>query len=472
MTSAEKNTLKNSSPKEALEHLYLELIKSNPYLTKAFAEGNAGEQKDLFLSDQTRNPEHVHPKLDSIDFDSEYQSITDLEQDLEDLFHDDNDATLNNKHLAVYNNVASTYKKKLRMIELVREMERDPGNRVVLESEYMQLNGEVYGLPDEEVYRSLLSESLTNIAGMELKGQAATIRDELFALAVFDKGNAPIANRFKPSPETIEWMKGVVESLYEGMLSHVPGDADIFSPDDIKAIFEDIIRFEFTDTDEYGNIVNSAEGWSVELIDGSGPVSVRSTEKKIVIPKNKKPISSEQLKDLIVHELGVHLLRSIMGEETDLYALAHSLGVQSSIDADESLGKIMEQARKGQYEEAGIGHYITIGAAYFDQMDFRDTFELKWRLKLLESLDGDGQELDDKAINDAKEFAYTNTARVFQGPDNLPLFKDLSYHRAMDMWAYLESIRGDDLKFLFVLMGKQNPADIDHERIVYETRTR
>jgi hypothetical protein len=38
------------------------------------------------------------------------------------------------------------------------------------------------------------------------------------------------------------------------------------------------------------------------------------------------------------------------------------------------------------------------------------------------------------------------------------------------MWRHLETIRGDDLKFMFVLMGKANPANALHERILLETK--
>jgi hypothetical protein len=41
----------------------------------------------------------------------------------------------------------------------------------------------------------------------------------------------------------------------------------------------------------------------------------------------------------------------------------------------------------------------------------------------------------------------------------------------MDVWKHLENINGDDLKFMFILMGKANPANQQHERILLETRT-
>lgn len=68
--------------------------------------------------------------------------------------------------------------------------------------------------------------------------------------------------------------------------------------------------------------------------------------------------------------------------------------------------------------------------------------------------------------------AYDQTMRVMRGTDELPWFKDLAYYNGSnDVWKHLESIRGDDVKFMFVLMGKANPANIDHERLQYESST-
>jgi hypothetical protein len=131
----------------------------------------------------------------------------------------------------------------------------------------------------------------------------------------------------------------------------------------------------------------------------------------------------------------------------------------------------MGQVLTGEFVEAGADHYITVGAKYFDHKDFRDIFELKWRLEALYSLE-DGKELTEKAIEKARTAGYGNTLRILRGTDELPWLKDLSYYNgSVDMWRHLEKIRGDDVKLMFVLMGKSNPANPAHERVLYETAT-
>jgi hypothetical protein len=140
-------------------------------------------------------------------------------------------------------------------------------------------------------------------------------------------------------------------------------------------------------------------------------------------------------------------------------------------DSEEGLGKVMEQALVGKFGEAGVDHYITAGASHFDHKDFRELFEMKWRLGVLGAL-AEGDELSDEAVNKAKNTAYSQTMRSLRGTDELPWFKDLSYYNgSVDMWRHLEEIRGDDLQFMFVLMGKADPSNRRHRQVLYETKT-
>ena len=120
----------------------------------------------------------------------------------------------------------------------------------------------------------------------------------------------------------------------------------------------------------------------------------------------------------------------------------------------------MEQARKGVFREAGVDHYITAGLAYFGQKDFRDTYEVKWRLGLLEKL-SDNQEVTEADRSKAQNTAYGGTMRMFRGTDELPWFKDLAYYNGAVMtWRHLEEL------------GKNDPSSKAHERIVYETSSK
>ena len=440
---------------ESIDNLFNQILESEPKLVTNFVPeaASAAQQKTDFMAANIRNPNHLYDRLDSIDFEKSSASIMASGERL--LSHPD----LDPKQSAIYGEFIDGYLKKTRMLELARGFKHadNPNEKAHLKNEYMQLNIELYGEPDKTTYESLLQEKLQKIDQKVVGETGQRLKSELFDMLDHQSDGAQ-PERFKPSSQTLEWMHGVVETLYGDMLSHVPEKAT-FTNNEVAAIFTDIIDQEFGE---------SAQGWRVD-IENAKAINVKTAEKRIVIPENRADINAADLKGLIVHELGVHMMRSIIGSETDLLPLR--IGLNDYYDAEEGLGVVMEQALKGKFRESGIDHYITAGLAYFDEKDFRDTFEIKWRLSAL-SLAADGTDVTDEMIAKAKNGAYGGVMRSFRGTDELPWFKDLSYYNgAMDVWKHLENIAGDDLKFMFVLMGKANPANKQHEHILLETRT-
>ena len=442
----------HASTNENVANDYKVLLTLEPKIIASFVPEDTASQKDLFLEGKVLSPHHTYGKIDAIEFEDNIQEIDAVK-------HKILSSSIDPRHRPVYEQFANRYIAGTHFLEAVWRYNHatTPEEKQQAAHDYMKLNIEQYGAPEEETYRSLLNETLTKISGKNLTGKAAEIREELFLLTDYNPANHTPTERFKPSEETIQWMHDIAEELYGGMLSHVPDKAE-FSADEIRRIFGEIID------DELGE---AAADWTVE-IEAAKSINVQPPEKRVVIPENRANVTRDQLRRLIVHELGVHLLRSVIGGETDLYPMAISLS--EYMDAEEGLGKVMEQALDGKYEEAGIGHYITVGAAYCDGKSFREVFEMKWRIALLEGQDE--EEVDSTAIEKARLKAYSQTMRIFRGTDELPWFKDLSYYNGtMKMWQHLEAIQGDDIKFMFVLMGKIDPSNIAHERIAYETRT-
>ena len=106
----------------------------------------------------------------------------------------------------------------------------------------------------------------------------------------------------------------------------------------------------------------------------------------------------------------------------------------------------------------GLKHYITTGLVHFDKRDFRQAFEINWRINTLMKSSAEGG-ISDEDINKERDSAYTDTFRILRGTDELPLFKDLAYYNgSIDIWKFLESIRGDDFRFTLFMMGKVNTS--------------
>jgi len=436
----------------SVDELFVDIVKIEPKLIDDFVPDNGSEQKQKFLNGDIHNPDNHYPKLESNDYEGNAEKIAQLGERII------NHSILNQKYKSTYSVFIKQYIKLNRMLELARDIKAISTKvNEELTSEYIMLNHELYGEPEESVYRSLLSEKVGRIAKKDLAGRALDVKNELMDL-LGDVDTETQDERFRPSTETIEWMHGVVDSLYGSMLSHVPEDVESFNAEAAQAVFESILH------DEFGE---AAEDWRID-IEQAQSVNVKASEKRIVIPLERS-ISQAAMRGLVVHEMGVHMLRAIQGASTDLKPL--ELGLPGYMNNEEGLGVIMQQALKGEYHESGINHYITIGLANFEKKDFRDTFEIKWRLSALSSLKA-GSKLTDEAITKSQNASYGATMRIYRGTDSLPLFKDISYYNgARDMWQYLESIQGDELKFMFVLMGRANPANSDDQRLLLETAT-
>ena len=452
----------NESNSTSIEDLYGQLMDLSPKIVTMFTPSNRGEEEERFLSGEIRNPQFYYEKLNSADFDEALEKIRELGDKI--LNHPD----LTSVGKKVYEGFIKKYYEQIELLRCAQDyhgasLEED--KQKIAES-YKGLNIETYGEPDEGTYRSLLSEKLNCVCNKNLTGKADDLRKELFGMVDFDP-DVDIPERFRPSSDTVQWMYGVAESLYGGMLKRIPDEQVEFNPHELQKIFTDIIEEEFNGRGDTGSCAGAAEGWTVS-VEKATSINVKSSEKRIVIPDNDMMRSREKVENLVVHEIGVHMLRSITGGETDILPLKS--GLSDYYDTEEGLGVVMEQALSGKFTERGVDHYITAGLAHFDNKDFREAFEIKWRLSLLSSVDDDGG-VSGEQIAKAKKAAFTQTLRSFRGANDLPLFKDLSYYNgSVEVWKYLESIKGDNLLLSLLLAGKVNTS-ADHRRVILESRS-
>lgn len=452
----------NESNHTPIEDLYGQLMDLSPKIVTMFTPSNRSEEEKRFLSGEVINPQFVYDKLNSADFDEVIKKIRELGYKIL------NHPNLTSISKKVYEGFIKKYHEQtelLRCAQAYRGANSEEDRQKIAEA-YKGLNIETYGEPDEDTYRSLLGEKLNRVRNKKLTGKADELREELFGMVDFDPG-VDIPERFRPSSNTVQWMHGVAESLYGGMLKHIPDEQAEFNPHELQKIFTDIIEEEFNGRGDTEGCAGAAEGWMVS-VERATSINVKSSEKRIVIPDNDMMRSREKVENLVVHEIGVHMLRSITGGETNILPLKS--GLSDYYDTEEGLGVVMEQAFRGRFAERGVDHYITAGLAHFDNKDFREAFEIKWRLSLLGSID-DGGEVSDEQMAKAKKAAFTQTLRSFRGTNDLPLFKDLSYYNgSVEVWKYLESIKGDDLLLSLLLAGKVNTS-ADHRRVVLESRS-
>ena len=454
------NAIETIESQSSVEDLYSQLTDLSPKIVTMFNPSNRKEEEEGFLSGKVRNPQFVYDKLNSADFDKAIEKIRELGDKIL------NHPSLPSLHRGIYEEFIEDYSRKTTLLNYTQQYNnaKSEEEKEAVAEKYRHLNIESYGEPDEDIYRSLLDGKLNTIHSKKLTGKADELRKELFDMVDFDP-DVDISERFRPSDETVEWMHSVAESLYGGMLSHIPNEQEEFDPYELQKIFTNIIEEEFNNDSK--GYAGAAEGWTVS-VEKATSVNVKSSEKRIVIPDNGMMRSRKKVENLVVHEIGIHMLRSITGGETDMLPLRS--GLSDYYDAEEGLGVVMEQALSGKFAERGVDHYITAGLAYYDEKDFRGAFEVKWRLSLLDSV-RDGGEINDEQIEKAKKTAFTQTLRSFRGTNDMPLFKDLSYYNgSVEVWRYLESIKGDDFLLSLLLAGKVNTS-ADNRRVILESKS-
>lgn len=442
--------MENESRSNSVEDQYNDLLSLEPKLITNTVPSNGAEQKELFLSGEIGVPVHMYPKLNVL-----YERIAAIKAIGNELR--DNPA-MEPKFLPVYESFVSGYQKKTVLMQLMARVKScDASDKQNATSEFMKLNIELYGEPDKNTYISLLQDKMVAIRSKELSDDAAVMLRELDEMIPTEYMRSEKADRFKPAEKTVKWMQDATNALYGSMLSHIPDKAS-FDVNEVRNIFESILRVEFGE---------SATDWVVDVEDAKS-VNVKSPEKRIVIPIDRGELTHEQVCRLVVHEIGVHVLRSVTGEQTNLGPLR--TGLNDYYDVEEGLGMVMEQALVGKFAEAGVDHYITTGAAYHDLKDFREVYEMKWRLGVLTRLEDEELPSED-LIARVKKLAYGATMRIFRGTDELPWFKDLAYYNgSAEVWKYLESIKGDDQALTLLLMGKLNTTH-DHLQTILETKT-
>ena len=508
MQAKEARRSQNSSvdiDPEVFRGKYQELVERSPKVIESLVPDQESKEAaiDSLIADTTTSFQQEYPVIAEYS-DEDYTIMQDTTETLISMAE-----SMSEPERTVYLQAIEARKQEANLIVAMRDYKAaaNPIAREVAAQRFMETNITLYGEPDKTTYESLLGEKIANIFHKKRSQSAEIIFQELRNLLpenVIDGTRAQ--DRFRPSTETMRWMNEVVHGLYDNMLRHVDSYVEAhkselqieshdetvikIQPTHLQDIFRNILTEEFlassketeessqtgdtqgaqAATDWDNTETRSAEkdtGWKIEVTEAKS-INVDPDTRHIRIPQDREAMSVNEVKRLVVHEIGVHVLTRMTGGSTNLEPLAQ--GLAGFNDTQEGLGKAMEHALEGEYQEAGIDHYITAGLAYFDYKDFKGAYDVKWRLKLLESLKPD-QTPTQAQIDKAKQWAANTTMRIYRGTDDLPLFKDLCYYNgSKEVWEYLEKICGDDLQLSLLLAGKINTSK-KHQRVILESHS-
>ena len=332
----------------------------------------------------------------------------------------------------------------------------DPGGREDAVREHKQANVALYGEPDENVFWAALSEKLSAIPVHDLLREDKVIYGELLEmLGPIHKAEGGI---YRPKKETLEWFSYVVEQFYAGFLTHIPSGQQMFTIEEACAITNEIIRAELGEAAVADGCADS-DAWKAVVIPDGAVASTECDQKTIRFPgkRSRGAYTREELKSIIIHELGVHALRSLPYESCRMKAFSQGLPGYEAFE--EGVAKAADQAINHQYADFGLLHYVSIGLASVLGKNFREAYEIQCRIEHLTGGEPAGR-------------CFDSVQRAFRGTGELPNHKDLVYYNgAVQVWKYMEAHLYDaELMEHLFLCGKSSMIDKAHERMVYEAR--
>lgn len=288
------------------------------------------------------------------------------------------------------------------------------------------------GRMHDDTFWSLLRERVAVINANKLNADDYVIYHEMLALIGVMGRNRK--RHYVPSPSLVRKFGRKIRDLFDGIAQYIPKDRDSFTPQDGADIINEIIKKELKIP------------YVAEVDENLLTASMHVSERKIVLPGGRtEQYTRIELEKLIVHELGVHTIRAASAESGDLPVSAFSKTGAYSRLTEEGLAKACEQAIDGKYDDICTVRYLAIGLAQVCGKNFRQTYEILWRMEHLIS-------------GRSKEDCFSIVQRVFRGTGVLPINTDLIYYRGYVLvWQYIEKhIDDPDLIKTLFLSGKND----------------
>ncbi len=411
---------------------------------------NPGAKDEFLANNELLKPRNSYGHMDIRQIEKNIDAIISLQNELESL-----EITEKKRTMAA---VSLEYNlKKNRFVYanyLYNHSASDSREKAV--KEHQKTNAALYGEPNGDIFWAALGDKLSAIPVRSLSKEDKVMYGELLEMIgpLLDSANGI----FRPKEETIDWFSYVIEQFYAGFLSHIPPGRQSFSIEDACAITNEIISSELgedTAADRCGDLT----GWKAVVIPDGAVASTECRQKKIYFPgkRSRGAYTREELKAIIIHELGVHALRALPYEDCEIKAFSQGLPGYEAFE--EGVAKAADQAVNHQYEDIGLLHYISIGLASILGKNFREVYEIQLRLEHLTGGEPAGR-------------CFDSVQRTFRGTGDLPNHKDLIYYNGVvQVWKYIERHLYDTelMEHLF-LCGKSCIVNKMHERMIYEVR--
>ncbi|MCR4264368.1 MAG: flavohemoglobin expression-modulating QEGLA motif protein, partial [Candidatus Roizmanbacteria bacterium] len=349
---------------------------------KAYRE----DQKNKFLSGEIENPLLDYPKIDPVRLDTQEKELLLLKEDI--LAREQNPT------------VKQAYRwrlnEKIAEVRLLRAAHTGDIRRFKKYSEF------VYGKPSADIFAYTV-QSLRRVCEEASRSDDEHVRktsEELTALLPENLTGDSVGEL--PDQGTRDMVRD--ETLKAaGDLISLPLGQEQFDAPAIKSVFDQALS------------TLKAKGWTV-VIDTSSKsgISVDQENQTVKVPESRK-LPFAELRTLVVHEIGTHVVRRINGERSKLKLLG--LGLDRYERGDEGVATMREQSLEDKMDDfADLGKHLAISLAYgLDGInrDFRAVYGILEKQFLLEELLS-GKDYQ-AALSTAQTLAWNRAVRTFRG---------------------------------------------------------
>lgn len=455
-------------------------------------------QKAKFLAGEVWNPAIDYPKLDIHELDLAGNSLRVLAQQAG--YHADEVASRAIQESAGYRLLEMEWLKNAARLDDVRSFP-DSEEYASLAQRHMEMNEALYGKPDEKIVGKIYGEIFDRLDKRGLDSKTQKIYDEFFL-----GGTIHVAGEQVTLPRAADKVEGRLPEVSRDTLStlgEVLREDTAFIESIVRDYVETVVkpRVEFGGdsgftTDDMVEIFkhardamdpNNLAGIEVYKKEGSSSLAWNTPTMAVEIGESRAPILDEM--DMVAkvkHELYVHGNRAVCGLSSDLGVLGTGLysdsetpgGDRDYLTFEEGLAVITEALTRGDEElfnEVAMTRYMAVANAY-DGMDFRETFEVNWRARVLiktASLD-DGESLTDTQIEKERKAAYLSVLRIRRGGPTehskgvqTTFNKDLAYLAGrIKVLDYLESASADKRAVRRLFTAKYDPTNKSHAELV------
>jgi hypothetical protein len=326
---------------------------------------------------------------------------------------------------------------------------------------------DIYGLPDRNRSLSLIQARITKAQQLAESDNAElkTVRDYILeswdTTTVFD-----LVDPAKLDEESIEFYEGILKEELNKAVDYAfepYGKKDIYTPEEMEDVFNRYI--EIRDLKE--------TGWKAEVVKGRTQCASQQDTKIVEIgdKRTEKNRTYDRVLESLLHEVEKHVGSNVRGSK--LGSGLAGVGLPSYTLFEEPFAAAVPELFVGTSTTNGGTPYV-IGIALsvgYDgrERDFRDGFELMWRLSLVEDYKAN-EDVSDQ-ITAAREEAYMSLIRLWRGmPTDVPgcvFTKDRAYE-PHDVLTYLHN-DGDHLPrgdFLRLLQAKYDPRQPDQDEYI------